>query len=259
MKWLNLEIELLRGAEYLGAEPVERATWISLLGWCAAQENDGIIVDCSRWGSRKWQQLCGVTKEEVEIESELYCFDGDHLLVCFYPITQQAAIKAKRAAGKKGGRPKKSVPLEPLETKGEKPHGYENDNHMVPSSFNLVKGKQKRNSNSNSNSNSKSKSNDKELTLVSDETGGGSLPHGDKFETAWNEWNQHLKQKRKKPTPLTIKKQLKTLSNLSESQAVECIDKSISNGWQGLFPDDLPTSKNSINPAINKKGTSQYA
>ena len=98
MKWLNIEIETLRGSEFLGAEPVERATWLSLLGWCSAQENDGIIPDCSEWGSRKWQQLCGVTKEEVDMKSELYTYDGESLIVHFYPITQQAAVKAKREA-----------------------------------------------------------------------------------------------------------------------------------------------------------------
>jgi hypothetical protein len=170
MKWLNIEIETLRGAEFLGAEPVERATWLSLLGFCAAQENSGEIPDCIDWGSRKWQQLCGVTKEEIEIGSELYGFDGrldvGTLYVHFYPITQQAAVKAKREAGKKGGRPKKVESLEPLKTKEEKPHGYEDDNHMVPDSFNSLKGEHERNSNSKGNSNSKSKE-----SLVSTETG----------------------------------------------------------------------------------------
>jgi hypothetical protein len=262
MKWLNIEIETLRGSEYLGAEPIERATWLSLMGWCAAQENGGEIPDCIGWGSRKWQQLCGVTKEEVEIGSELYSFEDGSLFVHFYPITQQAAVKAKREAGKKGGRPKKTDEPEPLKTKEEKPHGYENDNHKVTGSFNSLdnslKGKHKRNSNSKVIV-MEEEEKGKELILVSDETGGAPLPHSDKFKTSWEEWNQYLGQKRKKPTPMTIKKQLKILSKLSEPEAVNCINNSITNGWQGLFPDDLPTSKNSINPTINKKGKSQYA
>jgi hypothetical protein len=165
MKWLNIEIETLRGAEFLGAEPVERATWLSLLGFCAAQENSGEIPDCIEWGSRKWQQLCGITKEEAEINSELYEFIEKSLHVHFYPVNQQAAVKAKRKAGKKGGRPKKSSTLEPLKTNGEKPYGYENENHMVPISFNSVKGEHKRNSNSKGNSKSNSKD-----SIVSTET-----------------------------------------------------------------------------------------
>jgi hypothetical protein len=130
MNWINIHTETLRGEEFIGAEPLERATWLNLLGWSCAQENDGIIEDCKSWGNRKWQQLCGVTKEEVDLNSELYHFDGDNLVVNFYPIEQQAAVKAKRASGRKGGRPKKQMQPEPLKNKDEKPHGYVMDNHM---------------------------------------------------------------------------------------------------------------------------------
>jgi hypothetical protein len=79
--------------------------------------------------------------------------------------------------------------------------------------------------------------------LVSDETDGKTLPHGNNFKSSWSEWIQYLGQKRKKPTKLTIEKQLKTLYELSETDAVMCINNSIMNGWQGLFPDKMPTSK----------------
>ena len=130
MNWVNIHTETLRGEEYVGAEPSERATWLSLLGWCCAQENDGVIQDCKSWGSRKWQQLCGVTKEEVELASELYFFDGENLVVNFYPIEQQASVKAKRIAGRKGGRPKKTAPENPILHEEEKPHGLADGNHM---------------------------------------------------------------------------------------------------------------------------------
>jgi hypothetical protein len=189
MKWLNIEIEILRGSEYLGAEPLERATWLSLMGWCAAQENGGTIPDCIGWGSRKWQQLCGVTKEEVEIGSELYSFEDGSLYVHFYPITQQAAVKAKREAGKKGGRPKKTDEPEPLKTKEEKPHGLENDNHEVTGSFNSLgnslKGEHKRNSNSKVIV-MEEEGNSNELILVSDET----------KETLLSLWDNSPKQSR---------------------------------------------------------------
>ena len=159
MKWLNIEIETLRGSEFLGAEPVERATWLSLLGWCAAQENDGIIRDCAEWGSRKWQQLCGVTLEEVTMLADLYGFQDVDLHVHFYPLAQQAAVKSKRENGKKGGRPKKVKAPEPLKTKEEKPHGSDSLNldHNLDGNV-IVKVIEKK-------GNSKVKN-----TLVSDET-----------------------------------------------------------------------------------------
>ena len=66
MNWININTDTLRSEEYLGAEPVERATWLNLLAWCCAQENGGEIENCREWKDRKWQQLCGVTKTEVE-------------------------------------------------------------------------------------------------------------------------------------------------------------------------------------------------
>ena len=46
MNYLNIHTDILRGVEFIGAEPTERATWIALLGWCATQENGGVIDDC---------------------------------------------------------------------------------------------------------------------------------------------------------------------------------------------------------------------
>ena len=124
MNWLNIHTDTLRSEEYLGADPVERATWLSLLGWCATQENGGLIKDAIEWKDRKWQQVCGITKAEVETESELYAFINRDLLVRYYPGESEAAVIAKRLAGKKGGRPRKA-----LKTEGKKPHALENQNH----------------------------------------------------------------------------------------------------------------------------------
>jgi hypothetical protein len=121
MNYLNIHTDILRGVEFISADPVERATWLALLGWCATQENSGTIENCKSWKSRQWQQLAGVTEEEVKTITPLYGFD---LIVAYYPIEAEAAVKAKRKKGKLGGRPKKVKPQEnPDETKGK--------NHMV--------------------------------------------------------------------------------------------------------------------------------
>jgi hypothetical protein len=104
MKWLNIEIATLRSPKYIGAEPIERATWLSLLGYCADQENGGRIVGCIKWKDRTWQQVCGITQAEASIASNLYRFDGDDLLVEFYPLEKEAELRAKRKAGSKGGK-----------------------------------------------------------------------------------------------------------------------------------------------------------
>lgn len=90
-------------------------------------------------------------------------------------------------------------------------------------------------------------------------SGGGEdaqvLPHGRAFKQAWSDWLEHLKQKRKNPTELAKSRQLKKLAAMSELEAVEAIDHSITNNWQGIFP---PARKQGINPEINKKGRNQY-
>jgi hypothetical protein len=123
MHWINIHTETLRGEEFVGAEPLERATWLSLLGWCCAQENSGRITGGANWTSRKWQQICGVTLEEVQTESQLYEVDGDDLIVHFYPLEHQEKAAASRVNGKKGGRPKKIKQAETLTQQGNKPIG----------------------------------------------------------------------------------------------------------------------------------------
>lgn len=67
------------------------------------------------------------------------------------------------------------------------------------------------------------------------------LPHGERFCEAWQEWIQHRKQIRKPLTEAAVRKQLKMLAEYSEEQAVDIINQSIKNGWQGLFE---PREKN---------------
>ncbi len=112
MNWVNIHTDTLRSEEYLGAEPVERATWLNLLAWCCSQENGGIIEGAKKWGERKWLQLCGITKEEATLVSKLYQFDNQGaLVVTHYPLDKQEEVKHKREVaktnGKLGGRPKK--------------------------------------------------------------------------------------------------------------------------------------------------------
>jgi hypothetical protein len=63
------------------------------------------------------------------------------------------------------------------------------------------------------------------------------LPHGAKFAHAWAEWVQFRKEIKKVMPPSTVAKQLKAMAALSEADACDCIARSVTNGWQGLFPD----------------------
>lgn len=112
MEFINIPTALFSSPEYIGAEPIQRATWISLLAWCCEQENGGIIEGCRSWGMRRWMQTCGVTDQEISVENELYHFDGDNLVVFGYPHEIQASVQTRRKTarenGKLGGRPRKT-------------------------------------------------------------------------------------------------------------------------------------------------------
>jgi hypothetical protein len=103
MNWINLQTLILRSEEYIGAEPLARATWLNVLGWCCEQENGGRIVGAYKWSDRRWQQTCGVTKDEVGTSSPLLRYDGEDLIVWSYPVDKQAEVQAKRQAGREGG------------------------------------------------------------------------------------------------------------------------------------------------------------
>lgn len=65
------------------------------------------------------------------------------------------------------------------------------------------------------------------------------LPHGEMFRKMWNEWVLYRRRTKKKLSTFAANKQLEMLGKLTEPQAVECINRSISNDWQGLFPDKM--------------------
>jgi hypothetical protein len=104
MNWINIETKTLRSPEYIGADPVQRATWLNLLGYCSEQENGGVIGGAKDWKDRRWMQTCGVTLSEVAAASELWAWEGDSLVLWNYPVTKEHEVRAKRDAGKRGGK-----------------------------------------------------------------------------------------------------------------------------------------------------------
>jgi hypothetical protein len=111
MNYLNLEVSKLSSPNVIGADPVERATWLMLLAYCSDQENSGRISSCREWKCRRWQQLAAVTLKEVLRSCDLWKWDGDDLLVWGYPVEQEAEVQQRRERarenGQRGGRPKK--------------------------------------------------------------------------------------------------------------------------------------------------------
>lgn len=73
----------------------------------------------------------------------------------------------------------------------------------------------------------------------------------------WQEWISYRKQRKLTCTEITMKKQLKLLGE-NQSTHVAIIEKSITNGWQGLFPEKGNTfSKNSAPANVLKDAHTQ--
>jgi hypothetical protein len=136
MEWLNLHASVLDSVEFVGCEPTEQATWLKLLRFSAGQENGGRIANCRDWKDRKWQQLTRCTKREVMANCDLWEWDGEDLVLAFYPIekeeevqrmrslgnrTSEAKREAAKANGKAGGRPRKNPTENPTGSVSENP------------------------------------------------------------------------------------------------------------------------------------------
>jgi hypothetical protein len=120
MQYLNIPTAFLRSPEYIAAEPTARATWLSLIGYCAEQENGGIIAACAAWKDRQWQQTAGVTLEETKMICSLWEWQGDSIILFGYPSDKEAMVRSKRQAGTQGGRAKTQAKTQAARQNGAK-------------------------------------------------------------------------------------------------------------------------------------------
>jgi hypothetical protein len=57
------------------------------------------------------------------------------------------------------------------------------------------------------------------------------------FRKIWAEWILYRRRTKKGLSTFAANKQLEMLAGMTEQDAVQCINRSITNDWQGLFPD----------------------
>jgi len=96
MEYLNIHCTVIESPEFKRSEPVDRATWLCLLHYCAKQENGGVLADCVNWSDREWIEVCGVTLAEVSRPSRLWRWMGESLEVFGYPHKQEQVVQQKR-------------------------------------------------------------------------------------------------------------------------------------------------------------------
>jgi len=120
MNWINIKTSDLRSPEFIGSDPTARGTWVAVLGYCYEQENAGRIKSCKAWKDRQWQQVCGVTREEIDSAKSLMSWEDDDLQVWGYPAELENEIKAKRQAGRKGGQARTQAKIAAAKANGAK-------------------------------------------------------------------------------------------------------------------------------------------
>lgn len=64
------------------------------------------------------------------------------------------------------------------------------------------------------------------------------------FVLFWNNWEQHLKEKKKPLQPTGRKMQLNKLKEMGETRAIAALKHSMANNWQGIFEPDANKSSN---------------
>jgi hypothetical protein len=111
MEYINVHSTTLRSEAFSDASKAQRGVWLTLMAFCAAQENGGRIRNCRGWDDRKWIRQADVTLEEIQEPCALWSFkvnddDTQDLIVEFYPKDKEAMVRHNRRIGKVGGNAK---------------------------------------------------------------------------------------------------------------------------------------------------------
>lgn len=115
MSYLKIQVSDTLKLTWLRASMHARGVLVTLLMYCCAQENDGVIENCEAWTDDEWRDLLRMTRADVEavLATDLAWWNehGD-LVLGMYDSDGQRALETKRAQGDhgiKGGRPKKKT------------------------------------------------------------------------------------------------------------------------------------------------------
>ena len=133
MQYLNIFTADMRSPEFTAATIEKRGIWISILAFCADQENGGIIQNCEDWTDRQWLSVCGVTKQEAQSAFPLVKFENGNAIVWAYPEAQEEKARKNRINGRLGG-----------SSQTAKPHGYPHGGPHAPPHGGVKEGKEKK-------------------------------------------------------------------------------------------------------------------
>lgn len=107
LDFIPIPREALTSEAFLGSEPVDRATWLSLITYSFSQLSGGRIQGAATWKNRKLEQLLGITHAELhrgytpELEAPAACGKPveNPALACGKPVEKLRKTKAANSAG----------------------------------------------------------------------------------------------------------------------------------------------------------------
>ena len=85
------------------------------------------------------------------------------------------------------------------------------------------------------------------------------LPYkSEEFKNAWQDWQQHRIEKKKKLTATSRKMQLKKLAAWGEQRAIDAINLSIEKNWEGIFEPKQTTTRPTNEKTNYQKNGQQF-
>lgn len=242
MNYLNLNTNLCSNMEFGDCHPDQRGVWLSVMLYCAKEENSGVILGAKNLSNRAWIMGCGITKEEALKENPLIEWKGDDLHLKLYPIEQEEVMRKKREFGKRGGRPKINH-----DDSENKPCGLTKNNHMVSDAENVIVIEKERKGNSKGSAEGglppkprvgslKRPTVDELVTAIPDNT-------NDLLSLSIAQWAEHKQSLPARNQVQSIKSWLmmiKRMEKFDTSVVIDSIERAISNGWVG-WDNDLKT------------------
>jgi hypothetical protein len=104
MEWLNIHSSTLSSDEFLDSPADDQAAWVLISSYCANQENGGRITGAKLWDDQKCMRALKVPRDRLKDQAFLWSWEGDDLLIAFYPIEQEEILRKKRGGAALGGR-----------------------------------------------------------------------------------------------------------------------------------------------------------
>ena len=104
MRYFPVECASVTGTDFSCATFEQQGQWLNLMTYCASQENGGRIEGAAELPAVFFQRTLTMRKEEFESVCPLWTWDGQDLVVKFYPLQNQEKCETLRESGRKGGR-----------------------------------------------------------------------------------------------------------------------------------------------------------